>query len=139
MPDSPATATGGVVADAGTYTVTMTKLAGHSNPKFAQENLTMPEVRNGTDFQFEMKVEGSAVLQSDHIGGHFGLNTSASPSKTTYPIPCNHVKGVLPLAYTITCTAPKATGVYHIRGHAQVTQGDKVSNWWSDDFVFRVT
>ncbi|MFO1535690.1 MAG: hypothetical protein ABR586_08500 [Thermoplasmatota archaeon] len=139
LPDTTTTETGGVVATAETYTVTLLDFNGQSNPLFTQaENFTWPVVLAGSDFNFTEKFEGSAVLQSDHIGGHFGMNRSDAPSTTTYPTGCTHVKGVLPQVYTIVCRAPAAPGTYHLRGHGRVTQGDKMVSWWSPDFTFRV-
>jgi hypothetical protein len=130
----------GVRADSDTYTITLTNFNGHSSPMLTQsENFTLPVVQNGTAFRFTEKIEGSAVLQSEHIGGHFGTQASPSPSTTLYNIPCNHVTGVLPQTYEITCTAPSAPGYYHLRGHARITQAGADIDWWSADIMFRVS
>lgn len=131
----------GVVLNQDSYTVTITQFAGRSSPELSQaDNFTWPEIRNGTEFTFIEKVEGSAGFDSDHIGGHFGkdADAAAAPSTTVYPIACVHQSGHLPGTYTITCTAPKATGTYHLRGHARATQASGQLNWWSSDLAFRV-
>jgi len=127
----------GTPVTAETYTITLTEFAGHSSPQLTQsEDFTLPTVRNGTAFTFIQKVEGSLVRNSTHIGGHYGPDpdpTAASPGG------CTHVSGNLPGTYTITCQALATPGLYHFRGHAQITQGEAKVNWWSADFRFRIT
>jgi hypothetical protein len=135
----------GVVPTADTYTITITKFAGHSNPHLTQgEGYTLPVIERGSDFTYTMKVEGSAVLESDHIGGHFGRENSASPSPTTYPYSCAHVAGTLPNTFDVICPTRAGgedlpAGLYHIRGHARITpEGKDPVNWWSANLSFRI-
>lgn len=137
--DAPTSA--GVVVHDRSYSIRIVEFTGHSSPERSQgENFTLYEVQNGTQFQFKHKVEGSAVVSSDHIGGHLGLDVSptAKPDTKMYNVACDHQSGTLPGQFTITCRAPTTTGTYHIRGHARVTQASGTVDWWSDDFVFRV-
>lgn len=126
---------GGAVPDATTYSITIENFNGRSSPYLAQDDFTRPEVQNGTDFEFTMKVEGSVVLQSDHIGGHFGT----TPDPDASAIACDHVAGRLPDTYTITCRAPQEAREYRIRGHARITHNGQQIDWWSQELLFRVT
>jgi len=137
--DAPTSA--GVVVHDRSFSIKLTEFTGHSSPERSQgENFTWYVVQNGTQFQFKQKVDGSAVVSSDHIGGHMGKDASpsAKPDTTMYNVACDHQSGTLPGQFTITCRAPTSPGVYHIRGHARVTQASGNVEWWSDDFVFRV-
>jgi hypothetical protein len=91
-----------------------------------------------TTFSFTDHITGDAIRASDHIGAHFGNQTTASPSTTAYPVACVHTHGDLPGDYGVTCTAPKAVGTYFLRGHARITQGNQTLNWWSSELVFTV-
>jgi len=131
----------GPVVDSTTYTITLVEFNGNPSPQYTQAvNFTWPEVRNGTDFTFKEKIDGSVVVTSNHIGGHFGTAKNDAPTTTNYPQACTHITDAtkIPGTFTIHCTAPTQTGVYHLRGHARVTQGSGDVSWWSDDFTFRV-
>jgi hypothetical protein len=89
-------------------------------------------------FRFNSTISGGPVHASDHIGGHFGNKSTTEPSPAVYTVACAHVAGDLPGKYTVTCTAPTTTGVYYLRGHARITEGETVVNWWSTEQTFTI-
>ncbi len=101
---------------------------------------TAASVQADQNFTFPMQVDGTVVTHSPHIGAHMGLNhvEAAQASKTTYAIACKHVESQIPNDFDVTCTAPHDPGTYYLRGHAQETRGETVTNWWSDEVSFQV-
>jgi hypothetical protein len=96
-----------------------------------------PLAPNST-FSFDLFAEGSDDRASDHIGGHFGNTTTATPSTTVYASACIHQSGTLPGEYQVTCTAPAKPGVYFLRGHARIIQDNVTTQWWSAETTFSV-
>jgi hypothetical protein len=91
-----------------------------------------------TTFTFTDHITGDATRTSDHIGAHFGANSTESPSTTAYPSTCRHTPGDLPGDYEVTCTAPVLPGAYFLRGHARIGQGNETVSWWSAEQPFTV-
>ena len=110
--------------DSATYSITVSDM-----PTAVLANAT---------FRFNSTISGGPVHASDHIGGHFGNKTTTEPSTATYDMACAHTGGDLPGKYQVSCTAPKMSGVYYLRGHARITQGETVVNWWSTETTFTV-
>jgi len=112
--------------DAGSYTITL-------------EGFPVAPIPANTTFTFTDRIEGDAVRASDHIGAHFGANSTIEPSTAAYPVACVHTHGDLPGTYQVTCTAPTAPGTYFLRGHARITTADgAMVNWWSAEQAFVV-
>ena len=110
--------------DSATYSITVSDM-----PAIVLANAT---------FRFNSTISGGPVHASDHIGAHFGNKTTTEPSTATYDVSCAHTGGDLPGKYQVTCTAPAKTGVHYLRGHARITQGETVVNWWSPETTFTV-
>lgn len=93
----------------------------------------LPVARNAS-FNFTLSVEGP-VDASNHIGGHFGPNSTDTPTVSAYPFPCNHTEGPLPGDYLVTCTIPAeaAPGQHHLRGHVRITVGAQQHDFWADE------
>jgi hypothetical protein len=91
-----------------------------------------------TDFVVNVTVTGAAGRSSDHIGAHFGANSTANPSTATYNVTCSHQFSALPGRFQATCRSPSAAGVYHLRGHVRIIDGGQTYNWWSDEKTFTV-
>lgn len=89
-------------------------------------------------FSFTDRITGEHVRVSDHIGAHYGPNSTQAPSTTAYPVACQHTGGELPGTYQVTCTAPTLPGTYHLRGHARIGQGNESVSWWSGEQTFLV-
>lgn len=98
---------------------------------------TLP-VAQGQPFHFNSTVSGGPTHTSDHIGAHFGNASTTEPSTAAYNVSCVHQQGDLPGKYEVTCTAPAKAGVYYLRGHARITEGETVVNWWSAETSFTV-
>jgi hypothetical protein len=86
-----------------------------------------------TTFNFTDVITGGPEHVSDHIGAHFGPNSTTSPSTTAYPSICAHTGGSLPGSFQVTCTAPSMPGTYYLRGHARIIEGNVTNQWWSDE------
>lgn len=84
----------------------------------------------GQNFTFQLNVTGDAGWRSDHIGAHFGTNSSTSPSTTVYPQACAHQEGDLPGEFTVTCKITQA-GTHYLRGHVRLTIGSGTYHYWS--------
>ena len=102
------------------------------------EGFPVAPVPANTTFTFTDRITGDAVRTSDHIGAHFGPNSTQAPSTTAYPITCQHTHGDLPGTYQVTCTAPGTPGAYFLRGHARIGQGNASVSWWSAEQPFTV-
>lgn len=127
----------GKIVDGTSFSLLMTSFEGHSNPQYSQgEDYLLYTVQNGTTFQFEMQVQGSASIQSDHIGGHYGPDRDPT---TSAPGACNHQAGKIPGSFTITCPAVSTPGIYHLRPHARAGSEGGYVHWWGADFRFRIT
>ena len=92
----------------------------------------------GQPFHFNSTITGDETHASDHIGAHFGNKTTTEPSTAVYNVTCAHQAGNLPGKYQVTCTAPMQPGVYYLRGHARITEGATVVNWWSPETTITV-
>lgn len=95
----------------------------------------------GQAFHFNSTIAGAHEPHnhmSDHIGAHFGSNSTTAPSTTVYNKTCAHRAGALPGTYEVTCTAPTELGTYYLRGHARMTEGNVTNQWWSPEVSFRV-
>jgi hypothetical protein len=112
--------------DSSSYTITL-------------EGFPTAPVQPGANITFQDVVHGAATRYSDHIGAHFGKNSTLQPSTTAYNITCVHTTGDLPGIFGVTCHAPMTPGVYYLRGHARITKPDGTQvSWWSDERAFTV-
>jgi hypothetical protein len=102
------------------------------------EGFPVAPIPANTTFTFIDRISGDVVRMSDHIGAHFGQNSTTDPSTTAYPNACAHTHGDLPGTYEVTCTAPAAPGAYFLRGHARIMQDNLTVNWWSNEQPFTV-
>ena len=103
------------------------------------EDFPAAPVEAGANLTFKDRVTGSVQAYSDHIGAHFGRNTTTAPSTTVYNVTCAHQAGTLPGVFTVTCAAPQDPGTYFLRGHARITQPDGTQvSWWSEEHPFTV-
>lgn len=102
------------------------------------EGFPVTPIPSNATFTFTDRITGEEVRTSDHIGAHFGPNSTASPSVTAYPSACIHQGGNLPGTYEVTCTAPSMPGTYYLRGHARIGQGNESVSWWSGEHTFLV-
>jgi hypothetical protein len=102
------------------------------------EGFPVTPVPSNTTFTFTDRITGEEVRASDHIGAHFGANSTQAPSTTAYPFACVHTQGDLPGTYQVTCTAPTLPGTYYLRGHARIGQGNESVSWWSGEQTFLV-
>jgi hypothetical protein len=93
----------------------------------------VPDVATaGQEFTFDLTVDGDLEWTSDHIGGHFGMNSTDEPSTTKYEKACVHQAGDLPGEFEVTCTLHHA-GVWYLRGHTRITlDGGEQVNYWTD-------
>jgi hypothetical protein len=99
---------------------------------------TMPLAPSAT-FNFTDHITGDAQRTSDHIGAHFGPNSTTTPSTTAYPSICQHTHGDMPGDFMVVCTAPATPGTYYLRGHARITLGaNSTVSWWGDELTFTV-
>lgn len=96
-------------------------------------NVPAVPVARGESFNFTLTIDGADADFSDHIGGHFGTNTTDEPSVAQYPLACAHVAGDVPGVYEVTCTVPEdaATGTYYLRGHMRITAAGAPHNFWA--------
>lgn len=102
------------------------------------EGFPVGPIPANTTFSFNDHITGDATRTSDHIGAHFGPNSTMAPSTTAYPVACQHTPGSLPGTFPVTCTAPKTAGTYFLRGHARIGQGNQSVSWWSAEQPFVV-
>lgn len=121
----PSTSTAPAHVDAGTYIITL-------------EGFPVGPVAGGSNLTFRDRITGSVQAYSDHIGAHFGSNSTDAPSTTAYNMTCAHSVGNLPGVYDVTCSVPRAPGLYHLRGHARIMQDGTPVNWWSAEQTFTV-
>jgi hypothetical protein len=127
----------GKVVDGSSFSILLTGFEGHSNPQYSQgEDYLLYTVRNGTTFQYEMQVQGSVSIPSDHIGGHYGPDRDPT---TSAPGACTHQSSRIPGTFTITCQAMSTPGIYHLRPHARGGSEGGYVHWWGADFRFRIT
>lgn len=93
-------------------------------------------VTPGENFTFTLYANGTKTHASDHIGAHFGHNstngTTTSPSTTFYDQACVHQAGNPPGVFTVTCNMPTA-GVYYLRGHMRINDSGTLVNFWSNE------
>lgn len=87
-------------------------------------------VEVGTKFNFTLNATGSTSRNSDHIGAHYGANSSTTPSTTVYGNACDHQTGALPGLYNVTCTI-STLGIAHLRGHARLAENGITTDYWS--------
>ncbi|MES2154800.1 MAG: hypothetical protein V4510_06655 [bacterium] len=104
---------------------------------------TISGVPGNSTFTFPMQVNSAAgiVTSSPHIGAHYWTSHQESPATSNAATPgCTHYKDgrQIPQDFDVTCTAPKAPGIYYLRGHVQETRGNQTYNWWSDEKSFTV-
>lgn len=132
--------------------VVMLLLAGCSSsdddePKLAADTYTLTLrgapaiVSANSTFAFELQVDGDIERASDHVGAHFGNTSSQAPSTTVYASACAHQIGTVPsedAAFTVTCKAPTKLGIYYLRGHVRIIEGNQTFNWWSAEHTFTV-
>lgn len=112
--------------DASTYTITL-------------QGFPTGTVAAGSTFNFTDVVHGAVTHASDHIGAHFGLNSTTTPSTAIYNMTCVHTIGNLPGSFPVSCHAPMAPGTYYLRGHARITKADSTQvSWWSAEQTFTV-
>lgn len=88
-------------------------------------------------FTFMVALEGAPESASDHIGAHFGRNTSAAPSTTVYDSACAHTAGTAPGNYTVTCSMADA-GTWYLRGHLRLVDNGTTFNYWSTERMVEV-
>lgn len=102
-------------------------------------DLPAAPLQPGEEFNITVEVGGAREADSDHVGAHFGRETSQAPSTAVYNMACLHQSGYLPGSFTVRCTAPVDSGVYYLRGHARIgaTEAEQVS-WWSSEHTFTV-
>lgn len=104
----------------GTYTVTTTGVPAQATP--------------GVAFTFTLNAAGPAGT-SDHLGAHYGMNASDTPSTTTYPQACEHQNATLPGTFTVRCTLV-VPGTWHLRGHVRTgTEGNYTHAWGPDNTI----
>lgn len=96
------------------------------------------EVIPGSNMTITVRITGSPVVSSDHIGAHFGKTSTTEPSTAVYTLKCNHVSGLMSSDKTISCPIPGETGTYYIRAHAAVDQGGQTYNYWGEELSFQV-
>lgn len=96
-------------------------------------------VEAGKPFTFKLFVNGTKSVTSDHIGGHFGLNSTnttngsiIAPSTTFYPNLCVHVNGALPGAFDVECTLV-TPGTYYLRPHTRVNDSGTFVHFWAPE------
>ncbi len=101
------------------------------------ENFPVQVVGN-VPFSFKVNVTGNTSAASDHIGAHFGRNTTTTPSTMVYDNTCEHTAGTAPGVFDVTCTVT-GEGEWFLRGHMRITPeaGDAV-NFWGDEIPFTV-
>jgi hypothetical protein len=95
-------------------------------------------VAAGQAFNFTLEVSGPGAVASDHIGGHFGMNSTTTPSTLVYDKACVHQAAFAPGTFSVTCTAATA-GTHYLRGHLRIASGDQTYNWWSAEQSIQVT
>lgn len=123
--DSDGEGDGPPAADAASYTIMLSEFP-------------VAPLEGGQEFPFNSTISGGIERASDHIGAHFGPNSTTAPSTTAYPSVCPHSIGQLPGTFQVTCAAPLNPGVYYLRGHARITYGNESVNWWSAETTFTV-
>jgi hypothetical protein len=120
--------------------------SGDDEPEFDESSYTVlvedfptaPQMP-GEEFTFNVTVSGAQTAQSDHIGAHYGMESSQAPSTTEYPTACPHQSGELPGTFQVTCPAPLESGVYYLRGHARIgAVPEEQVSWWSAEMPFTV-
>lgn len=111
--------------DADTYTIVL-------------EEFPAAPMEAGANLTFRNRVLGSVQAYSDHIGAHFGRNSTTSPSTVVYNLTCAHQVGNLPGVFTVNCVAPQEPGTYFLRGHARITEAGGNVDWWSEEHPFTV-
>lgn len=95
----------------------------------------------GEPISFNLTIDGTENGTSDHIGGHFGPNSTGSPSLAVYTGACQHQEGDFPATFTVTCTFEEAGTVY-LRGHLRVTHPEdpaEQANFWTEEFTITVS
>lgn len=110
-------------ASSGNYTLTATGV-----PATAVANQS---------FTFTLRAEGPAGT-SDHVGGHFGTNSTDQPSVAAYPGACVHTAQTLPGTYTVACTLPRA-GTWYLRGHVRTGAAEAYRHFWAAESTIVVT
>lgn len=98
----------------------------------------MPDaVTSGTNFTFNLTIEGEPEWASDHIGAHYGANSTDEPSTTAYGNACAHQAGDLPGEFEVTGKIDDA-GIWYLRGHTRITVEGEPLNYWTDEFTITV-
>ena len=90
----------------------------------------------GQDFTFTLFANGTGATATDHVGAHYGANstngTNATPSTTIYDKACAHQAGTLPGQFNVTCNVG-TPGAYYLRGHARANGTDGQLNFWTSE------
>ncbi|MDX1612552.1 MAG: hypothetical protein R3185_09285, partial [Candidatus Thermoplasmatota archaeon] len=84
------------------------------------------------NFTLNLTIEGEENRTTDHIGAHYGDNSTEEASFEVYNRACFHLEGELPGTYTVTCQFEEA-GTHHLRGHMRLTLEDEVFEYWSQE------
>ncbi len=106
-----------------TYTLTV-----HEAPATATADET---------FTFNMTVEGDVEHATDHLGAHYGNQSTDEPSTDVYDKACNHQATTVPGEFEVTCTISEP-GTYYYRGHMRIQADGETYNWWSAEHTLVV-
>ena len=101
---------------------------------------TLP-VAPGDSFNFTLTIAGESTDHSDHIGGHFGMNSTDDDVVVgDFAYGCQHQSGEVPGEFTVTCPVPDdaAPGTYYLRGHLRITAAGVNHEFWADQDTFLV-
>lgn len=86
----------------------------------------------GVNFTFSLVIAGPPGT-SDHIGAHFGKNTTTGTGAPAADAgSCVHTNGTLPGQFTVACTIMEA-GTWHLRGHLRTGSAGNYSHWWASE------
>lgn len=85
----------------------------------------------GDTLNFTLTIAGDENVTSDHVGAHFGANSTTEPSVKAYAQACAHQTVAVPGEVTVTCEFAEA-GTYYLRGHMRFGSGAEAINFWTD-------
>ncbi len=114
---------------------------GSSAPAYTLSVTNFPTVaiQRNSAFQYALNISGDTFADSDHIGGHFGLNAVSNPTVPAYANGCNHVPGSVPGQYSVSCTTPNQAGTYYLRAHFRLGADPDFQHFWSSEYTFTVS
>ncbi|HLE96193.1 MAG TPA: basic amino acid ABC transporter substrate-binding protein [Candidatus Thermoplasmatota archaeon] len=85
----------------------------------------------GVEFSFTLKATGRSAT-SDHLGAHYGMNSSTSPSAQVYDKACVHQSADVPGTFTVKCTIAE-TGTWYLRGHVRLGTDPAFEHFWGPE------